>query len=417
MFWELWKESFESIYQNRRRVFLVSIGIAISVSLIIMIFSISSILENALDDYMVSKYPYMQLINCKMNSKEITKEQLINIEKKLPDTCKGVITQSKEALEITGLDEKHTTMRLQGVSSLYMEGMQNKILCGRDFKKNDFSKNHAPVILPESIAKQYFGVVSNALYQTFSVNCQDGRRLKFYVIGVYRNIFTKQQDDNTIICTEDYLYYLQEQEKAPTYISFEVYMNEMSKCDEVSLVLKKLIMEETGAQKDKISVLAADLLDNDKKIIWMFNSLFSLIAIITFAVAGIGIMNVMLVTVKRKSYEIGIKRAIGEQRKWILMQVILETVLICSVGEIMGIFLGSFVIRTVLPGIVAKILNSLETGIFLEMLRNDIKFLFPIKAVKISTLYCLVVSLVFGYLPAKRASKQNIAVALSKGVS
>lgn len=413
MFLELWKESIESIYQNRRRVFLVSLGIAVSVALIMVIFSISGVLENVLEEYMKSKYPSMNMISCAISEKEITKEQLSNIEKALPEDCNGIITKTKDIIKVNGADENHGRLQLLGVNTLYLPGMQKEIVCGRNFMQCDFSKEHAPIILSEEIAKKYYGTSNNALHQEMSVICEDGRKIDLYIVGVYRDKVNQKED--TVLCTEELSRRIQNKKDALSYTNFQIYMHDMSNLKTTENKIKQLIEKETGLKEENILLMAAAMQEGDKSLVSMFTSLFLVVAIISFAVAGIGIMNVMLVTVKRKTYEIGVKKAMGEKRKWILIQIILETMMICCIGEIIGVVLGIFLIYDALPFVANKILYLLQEVPFVSSLQNHLSFQVPIKAVWISIVYCLLVSVIFGFLPAKKAANQNIVDALTKG--
>jgi putative ABC transport system permease protein len=101
--------------------------------------------------------------------------------------------------------------------------------------------------------------------------------------------------------------------------------------------------------------------------------------------AGIGIMNIMLVTVKERTREIGIRKAVGAKKSWILIQFIIETITLCQIGGFIGISLG----------VVASLLASSLLGLAVEL---------PINWILISIAICTVLGVVFGSFPAWKAA-------------
>ena len=123
------------------------------------------------------------------------------------------------------------------------------------------------------------------------------------------------------------------------------------------------------------------------------------IAAISLVVGGIGIMNIMLVTVTERTREIGIRKAIGASRGNILGQFLMEAVVLCMLGCGMGIFLSWAILQTVTT--VVSSLNmtfSLDGGVVL-----------------IAVAFCFVIGVVFGLYPANKAAKMKPIDALHYG--
>ena len=108
--------------------------------------------------------------------------------------------------------------------------------------------------------------------------------------------------------------------------------------------------------------------------------------VIALIAAGVGIMNIMLVSVKERTREIGLRKAVGAKRRDILTQFIIEAVTICQIGALVGILLG------VLVG-------------FLLGLALGVSPVFPWSSILISTLVCLVIGMLFGAYPAWQAAR------------
>ena len=125
----------------------------------------------------------------------------------------------------------------------------------------------------------------------------------------------------------------------------------------------------------------------------IFTALIAGIAGISLIVGGIGVMNIMLVSVTERTREIGLRKALGATQKSIMMQFIIEAVLLCILGGILGI-------------IIATSLLFLFTSI------NDWVFSMPFTAIIGSITFSALVGLFFGIWPARRAAKLDPAVSL-----
>ncbi|OCX43619.1 macrolide ABC transporter permease/ATP-binding protein MacB [Campylobacter ornithocola] len=124
--------------------------------------------------------------------------------------------------------------------------------------------------------------------------------------------------------------------------------------------------------------------------------LISSIAVVSLIVGGIGVMNIMLVSVSERTREIGVRMAIGARKEDILMQFLIEAVLICSLGAIFGVML-SFVI--------IEVFNSLNIGFTMILSLNS---------VFLGLLSSVLIGVIFGFFPAKNAANLNPISALSK---
>ena len=125
----------------------------------------------------------------------------------------------------------------------------------------------------------------------------------------------------------------------------------------------------------------------------IFSALIIGIAGISLLVGGIGVMNIMLVSVTERTREIGLRKALGATQQAILLQFIIEAVVLCIIGGIAGVLLGSFLY-------------------FLIALAQDWTFTIPFSAIFGSVTFSACVGLFFGICPARRAARLEPAVAL-----
>jgi putative ABC transport system permease protein len=146
----------------------------------------------------------------------------------------------------------------------------------------------------------------------------------------------------------------------------------------------------SGGQTDDFQIVnQADLLQTAKDQAATYTIFLLVIASISLFVGGIGIMNIMLVTVTERTREIGIRKAIGAKPSDILIQFMIESISICFVGGLIGVVVG--VISSI---IVDKTVPTLPT-------------LLSPSVIVIAVAFAVAVGLFFGIYPARRASKLN----------
>jgi putative ABC transport system permease protein len=133
--------------------------------------------------------------------------------------------------------------------------------------------------------------------------------------------------------------------------------------------------------------------DLRKQATGIFTALIAGIAGISLIVGGIGVMNIMLVSVTERTREIGLRKALGATQKVIMMQFIVEAILLCIIGGLIGIMIGVSILI---------LFSSL----------NDWPYALPFSAVVGSITFSAFVGLFFGIWPARRAARLDPAVSL-----
>ena len=123
--------------------------------------------------------------------------------------------------------------------------------------------------------------------------------------------------------------------------------------------------------------------------------LIASIAVISLIVGGIGVMNIMLVSVTERTKEIGIRMAIGAKQADILQQFLIEAILICLVGGFMGVAL------------------SMLIGVGFNTLSEDFGMIFSTASIILALVCSSAIGIIFGYMPAKNASNLNPIDALA----
>ena len=164
--------------------------------------------------------------------------------------------------------------------------------------------------------------------------------------------------------------------------------------------MEKILMERFDDDEDAFDVDASNMLEEAMdKVTSTLSLLLGGIAGISLVVGGIGIMNIMMVTVTERTREIGIRKAIGASRGVILTQFLMEAVVLCMIGCSLGIFLSWAILQVVSTVTVsAGITFSLNMGV-----------------VGLAVAFCFLIGVVFGLYPANKAAKMKPIDALHYG--
>jgi len=158
--------------------------------------------------------------------------------------------------------------------------------------------------------------------------------------------------------------------------------------------MARKLLDQTHTKGDDFEIqVPLELLNQAEKEKWIWNVVLGSIAGISLLVGGIGIMNIMLATVTERTREIGVRRAIGAKRRDIMRQFLVETVVLSTIGGLLGIFLG----------VVIPVLVTLMAGITTALSLWAIMLAFGIS---------VSIGIIFGMYPARRAALMDPIEAL-----
>jgi macrolide transport system ATP-binding/permease protein len=281
---------------------------------------------------------------------------------------------------------KNWNTRIDGVSIEYQFIRNAAPALGRFFDKNEERLRSRVAVIGQEIVNQLFGD-KEPLGEFIKIG-----RIDFQVIGVLPKkgmAGWRNEDDKVVIPYTTSMYRLFGRDFID---SFDVKIKDNFDLSEVSEKIKKVILKLHRLQETKTEVIdvrnLAEIQQTITETTKTFSFLLGSIAFVSLLVGGIGIMNIMLVSVTERTREIGVRKTIGANNTDILLQFVIESIFICILGDIVGILLGCGI--SVLLSIVAK---------------WNMKIVFF--SVVLSFCFSVAVGLIFGIWPARKASLLN----------
>jgi len=282
--------------------------------------------------------------------------------------------------------------QVEGVGVDYAELRATVPTIGRFFTEDEVRMRNKVVLLGNTVVKEVFGE-DNPIGETIKINL-----INFKVIGILPIKGAggfRDQDDTVVIPITTAMYRVLGKE----YIdSIYVEAKDASLIDATQEEITKLIIKQhrliTKDQKDSFQIFnMSDIKKTLEATTQTMSLLLGAIAAISLLVGGIGIMNIMLVSVTERTREIGLRKAIGANNRDIMTQFLIEAVLMSLIGGLAGVILGSG--SAVIITMVAK--WSVKVSL---------------SSVILATVFSLIVGVVFGLWPARQASRLNPIEAL-----
>lgn len=275
---------------------------------------------------------------------------------------------------------------LIGVTPDYFKARGKKEEIGRLFTESDSAKKAKVVVLGDGMSSELFGRVS-PLGKVVKVNGEP-----FEVIGVFEKETMKM--GNLDINKASYIPAATTEKVFPETRIKEIFAKAKSPelVEEAAREVERILREE---RKDEdFSVLTQeDMIEFLDRITGMISLALAGVASISLLVGGIGIMNIMLVSVTERTKEIGLRKALGAEDRDILAQFLIEAVVLCLLGGIVGIAVA-------------------EVGSFLVTKYTELPSLIDIPTILSALGFSITVGLIFGTAPAIKAAKLDPIEAL-----
>ena len=299
---------------------------------------------------------------------------------------KGVTAENSSMANVV-FGNKSNSSLIVGTTNDYFIIKDWEVEQGRIFEEGELSSGKSVCILGTTVVKNLFGD-ENPIGATIRI-----KNFPCSVIGVLASkgasSFGRDQDEVVITPLKMYQRKIQGNLDVSTIIVsvMEEKYIEDAKAQIISLMQDRRAVKVGEADNFHIRDMK-DILNTMTSTTKMLTYLLGSIAAISLLVGGIGIMNIMLVSVTERTREIGIRLAIGAMQSEVLMQFLIEAIVLSTWGGIIGIFLGLGIGYTVV-------------GIF------ELPYIINTQIILISFIFSTLIGVVFGYFPARKAARLN----------
>ncbi len=404
-----------SIKANRTRSFLTCLGIAIGVASIILIFSLMGSISNlvqtetsALGDELIvvrpnsDKSTITNIIeefttanafqNSSLNLTDIqTISNISNITAVAPISIStNTVSSDKNTFtSVAILGTNSDFVKIEPLTMRFGSFLTDQITTEKSEKSEKTEKSSSittrPVVLGRTLSLSLFNTISSTVGQTITILGE-----KFMVVGVLDEVnksinFNNVDFDNAVIMNAKDL---NEITGGIQVQQINIKATNTAILPEVSAEIKSALSAKKSGDQNFSVAYGDDILHPSSTLFSVVSGILTLVGSISLLVGGIGIMNIMLVSVSERTHEIGVRKAVGASSKNILMQFLLESLLLSFSGSLLGLLLAYFL---------AFIISSFTP--FAPFISWEI----------ILIIFCtaLVIGIVFGMYPAIKASAKN----------
>lgn len=425
LIWENVKLAFQALLANKMRALLTMLGIIIGIGAVIAIMTVSSSLTNSISDSFQEMGANNITVGLKQTSSKtetrsnglkfgaasrnssvekedlITDDMLSELKTQFSDKIDAVAISETVASGTVHEGSNTANISISGINSEYFASDDVTLIAGRRLTSDDNTGKKKVIMISDKVVDQIFdGDSEKALAQKIRVEI-DGIYYQYYVVGVYQyesnNSFSSSSDED--ITTTAYIPILTG--KAQThadegYQQFTVVTK--SGIDSVSAFatqIENFFTPYYSTNEDyKISTTTMEsMTESMSDMIGTVSIAISFIAGISLLVGGIGVMNIMLVSITERTREIGTRKALGAKNSSIRFQFIIESMILCLIGGILGILAGFL-----LGAIAASILGYAAAV--------------PVAAIIVAVGFSMVIGIFFGYYPANKAARMDPIEAL-----
>ena len=386
-----------SISSNKMRAALTMLGIIIGVMALVVLVSLVNGATNSVTSA-VSGLGNSQ-ITVSIRDDKGSPLTLGELEDWLEESpLLGAMAPYKSESVVAKRGGENSTVTVYGTTPAYYEIQGLQLAMGRFLKRTDVENSSYVCVLNEDAAEDLVGYI-DCVGQSICLN-----GVEYTIVGV---LATNDDNLTSVLTSGMQVAYipLTSLVKLTDTVSREITTFYAAPGANVDIQLaadslEKLLLDRFQQDEDAYRLSSQSVVENVmSQITSMLTILRGGIAAISLIVGGIGIMNIMLVTVTERTREIGIRKAIGASRGTILSQFLMEAVVLCMLGCGLGIFLSWAVLQ-----LISTVVASM-----------DIQFTLNMGVVLLSVVFCFLIGVIFGLYPANKAAKMKPIDALHYG--
>ncbi len=378
------KMAWKSISSNKMRSFLTMLGIIIGVLALVVLVSLVSGATSSVNDQISSmgaNLIQVSVMDDKDKPVKLSDLEDLAEEEEIRETAP--VAQINSTASSTYAEE---TAVVYGTTGAYSDIMQQELYSGRFLKNTDVDNHTNVAVINAGLATEVLGRM-DVVGETIKL---DG--VSYMVVGVL------QADDSDTSTTQTYEAYIPYTSlvRLTDSVSMEITSFYVSAVSEESLdpaekVVTEMLMERFDQDEDAFTVInQSTIMEAMESVNSILSLLLGGIAGISLLVGGIGIMNIMLVSVTERTREIGIRKAIGAGRGVIMLQFLIEALMISLMGCAIGILLSWITLQVI--SVIGK---------------DSMTFALSPGVVWIAVVFSILIGVVFGIYPANKAAKKK----------
>ena len=378
----------DALKANKVRAVLTSIGVIIGSASIVLVVTVALTSRK----YVISQIEavgsnliWAELIKTPDKAQPLSYELTLDDMHAVKDAIPGMVAVAgiSDMPMTVSVEGKTKSVALIGVTEGYQQIRKLIVLRGRYFDSGDMTSRSKVCLITKELAQKVYGI-ENPIGRTLRMG-----ELTFTVIGVFHERvstygLSEMQEDSVLIPFPLMKYYKGQDVLSSLYAQGS--SPDMVNSLEAQLV--RLLKSRHPAEAEYHVQTLTAILSAARTISYALTVVLVLIAFIAMLISGIGIMNIMLVTVRERTREIGVRKAIGAPRKQIMAQFLIEAFLISGGGAVLGILIGLAIpvaVQQALPGNLRVPISP--TSVVVAFLVSSLTGLF------------------FGWLPANQAAK------------
>jgi len=389
---QLLQTCLRSILRNRMRSLLTSLGVIIGVGSVIIMVSIGEGTQKQIEARIAAMGTNLLQITPRRQTMRAGQNMMTRVSGFTKKDIEKLREEASFAAAISGVVNSNTTVTgAEGNVQVSVVGAEPDYRIARDyalavgyfFDDYDMDTRNRVAVLGSSTAESLFGESELALSQQIRIGTN-----YFTVIGILASkgaSFGGNQDDVVIVPLDTAMTRLSMRTINTIVMSVKSkeYMDAAQK--ETDLILRESRNIADGGTSDFDIMNQTDMMDMASSTTRILTTFLAAIAGISLLVGGIGIMNIMLVSVTERTREIGIRMAVGGRKRDILLQFLSESVILSLMGGILGIGMAVLACRLVSMAGIPTSINPL--------------------IVTVSALFAAFIGVIFGYYPALKAAR------------
>ena len=424
LIWENIKIACKALFSNKLRALLTMLGIIIGIGSVIAIMTVSESLSASISKSFQEMGANNITVGLSAKSEEeevradgmrfgagsrnasimeedrITDTMLQKMKKTFSKQISAVAISESAGTATIDKNGETASVGVSGVNKEYFQSDKVTLLAGRFMKKTDLDgSKHVIMVSDKLVETLYDGDNKGALWQKLSMNI-NGNYQDFYIVGIYQYESTGNVSDSSEDVTTNAYIPLSTAKKIMRsddgYTQFTIVTD--TSVSSVSSFAEQIetFFDQYYRNNEDYEIATStmeSMTESMSSMVQTVSLAISLIAGISLLVGGIGVMNIMLVSITERTREIGTRKALGAANGSIRLQFIIESMMLCLIGGCFGILLGLG-----LGSVAASVLGYSATA--------------PVAAIIMAVLFSMVVGVFFGYYPANKAAKLDPIEAL-----